>query len=72
MITTSNAETNQVAAEPQTASIVTSSRSWLASLFDVFVRHAGVIAVDHTHMPPLDRVSGRTGLFNPPVAGRCC
>jgi len=46
--------------------------SRLAVFFDLFFRHAGAIAVDHTHMLPLDRVSGRTGIFNPPAARRCC
>jgi hypothetical protein len=72
MNTSSNIATSQLAVPPPTSTTITPTpSSRLAAFFDILIRHAGAIAVDHTHMPPLDRVSGRTGLFNRP-ASRCC
>ena len=46
--------------------------SRLARWLDAFVKHAGAVPVDHTHMLPFGRISGRTGIFNPPAPRRCC
>jgi hypothetical protein len=42
--------------------------AWL----DAFFRHAGAIAVDHTHLLPLARISGRTGVYTPVAKVRGC
>jgi hypothetical protein len=44
----------------------------LTRLLDFVIRHAGAVAVDHTHILPLDRVSGRTGIVQPAPARRDC
>jgi hypothetical protein len=44
----------------------------LDRFFAIFSRYAGTIAVDHTHVLTIDRVSGRTGVVAPTGARRCC
>ena len=46
--------------------------SRFAKLLDFVIRHAGSVAVDHTHLLPLDRVSGRTGAITPTSTHRRC
>ena len=75
MFSISEIETEKIEAHRQAALAANPPPpSRLAIFFEKFVRHAGAIAVDHTHLLPLDRVSGRTGIFNPPAARtcRCC
>jgi len=45
--------------------------SRLQRFVDFVLRHGGAVAVDHTHMLPLDRVSGRTGIVRPKARERC-
>jgi hypothetical protein len=61
----SHHESNQPAAPAATP---TRSTSWL----DTFFKYAAAVAVDHTHMLPLDRVSGRTGHVTPAKPGSAC
>ena len=73
MFTLSEIETEKTDAHRRAAlAAVPAKPSRLAALLDKFFKHAGAIAVDHTHMLPLDRVSGRTGIYNPPARCRCC
>jgi hypothetical protein len=45
--------------------------SRFAKFLDFVIRHAGSVAVDHTHLLPLDRISGRTGIPQPRPFNRC-
>lgn len=63
---------NSAAVVPAATEASPSPASRLARFFDTFFRYAGAIAVDHTHMLPLDRVSGRTGIVPPRAPQRCC
>jgi hypothetical protein len=38
---------------------------------DTFFKYAAPIAVDHTHLLPLDRIAGRTGNVAPTERSRC-
>jgi hypothetical protein len=46
--------------------------SRFAKLLDFVIRHAGSVAVDHTHLLSFDRVSGRTGAVTPKPKHRRC
>ncbi len=43
-----------------------------AALLQWFVRHAGTVAVDHTHLLPPDQISCHTGTGIAPPPARCC
>lgn len=66
-------ETDQMQAHRAALPPANPPPSRLAALLQSFSRHAGAIAVDHTHLPPLDKISGRSGNFHPPPRpNRCC
>ncbi len=69
--TTAQTEDSTVVA-PAGAEGTPAPASRLARFFDTFFRYASAIAIDHTHMLPLDRVSGRTGIVPPRAPQRCC
>ena len=69
---TNNAQRLPVPARSPTPAAAPARPSRLHTWLDAFFRHAGAIAVDHTHLLPLARISGRTGAGRPAVKGRGC